>query len=327
MNSRVPSLESILTHFRACRGLYVLGAGASAGHVPFGQAFLRAPALAYLRSSAFSADRPRQSELTSRIVAETLNLDRNTLLSHLFPGRSFRPGSVDFPYRELLRHLPDLFARMHLQHTLSRPRYWRQQSDSYLVFRHFSRSMIMNYNLDGLATELCGQFHEVVPVHGTAEPGHGSPQVAKLLTSIGLYDLPVPPDDMLLCLPESYTDVELIRRLAGAVQRPRHFVAIIGYSFGRNGNARDDRVSWDFFCRALSGFPGNIYIVEPNPDQLRGELSEAIKSNDVFGIRAYWNVLAHAFMERFRDLPIRRSLNYVHEHILDTAGSGTLFPR
>jgi hypothetical protein len=322
-----PSHETILRHFRTCRGLYILGAGASAGLVPFGPEFLRGPGIDYVRGGGFPADLPQQSELTRRSVAAFTGMDVDDRRALFFPGRDIRPGTTDFPVTEFLLRQPDFFTRQRLKHALAESRFRHRQSDSYLVFRLFHPSVILNYNLDGLASDLCGQCHRVIAAHHTVERRYGSPEMAQFLASVREFDLPVPSDDILLCAPESYTDFQLLRRLSEAMRSPPHFVALIGYSFGRNGSGYDDRVSWDFFCRAFDRFAGNIYVVEPKPDDLQGRIAQATKSKNVFGVRAYWNILAHAFIEASGDRPSRKSLNYACEQILDTSGDRVIFPR
>lgn len=142
------------------------------------------------------------------------------------------------------------------------------------------------------------------------------------------YDLQVTPDDILMCVPESYTDLQLAGCLLEVERFSPQFIAIIGYSFGqRPERTYDDRISLDFFREAFRGFMGNVYVISPNPDDLREMLADGIGSKNVLGVPAYWNVLAHAFMGALRDPNGTRSLNYVCEKILDTYGGEIVFPR
>jgi hypothetical protein len=69
-----PSYEFLLRHLRSRRGLYILGAGTSAGasewagEVRFGQDFLIGPALEYVRGGSFPVSLPIPSELSRKIV-------------------------------------------------------------------------------------------------------------------------------------------------------------------------------------------------------------------------------------------------------------------
>jgi hypothetical protein len=85
-----------------------VGAGASAGLVPFGLDFLRGPLIDYLQGGGFPVEIPQQSEpLTRRIVQVFMGMDVDDRRSLLFPGRVFRPGTPDFLW-EMSRRLPDL---------------------------------------------------------------------------------------------------------------------------------------------------------------------------------------------------------------------------
>ena len=66
--AKTPSLESILRHFLSRRGLYILGAGASAELAPLGVSFWTASPIDYLRNvSSFPVAVPQRSELTPGI--------------------------------------------------------------------------------------------------------------------------------------------------------------------------------------------------------------------------------------------------------------------
>jgi hypothetical protein len=326
MAPKTTSYETILTYFRACRGLYILGAGASWPEAPLGEDVLVGPGLDYVRhSGSFPAAIPGQSELNQRIIG----VCRAIPICRVFPDPIDRFRN-DFLHIEILERLPGLHARLFMKHELSRYRYSGRLSDSYRVFQFFHPAMILNYNLDGVATDSCGSRHRVVDAHGTIERGYGAPRVAALRAEAREFDGASVPDDLLMCVPESYDDLRLANRLL-QVERffqksPPDFIAIIGYSFGRNGDSYDDRVSLDFFQQPFRGFQGNIYVMEPKPDLLRDMLAERIKSNKVVSVRAHWNVLAHAFLEEICCRNQKRSLNYVCEQILDRYGSRTAFP-
>jgi hypothetical protein len=55
-------------------------------------------------------------------------------------------------------------------------------------------------------------------------------------------------------------------------------------------------------------------------------LSDRWQTRTVFGVRARWNLLAHAFMRALANRWERRSLNYMHEQLLDAYGGGAVFP-
>jgi len=262
MASTTPSHEFLLWLFRARRGLFILGAGASAGgsgtagEVRFGQDFLIGPALDYVRGGSFPVSLPVPSESSRKII----NVARGVPLSRVFPDRIIRPGTDEFPYQELVERMPDGFARLYMKHDLSRVRFSGRPRDNYTAFRLFYPATLMNYNLDGLATEFCGDVHHVLPPHGTIPKGYGSPDVTRLLPNVRDYDLQLGPDGLVMSVPESSDDVNLWRCLDMMAACSPQFIAIIGYTFGRNSNGHDNWISLERFKRAFRSFAGNIFV-------------------------------------------------------------------
>jgi len=328
MVSATPSLEFLLWLFRARRGLFILGAGASAGasasagEVRFGQDFLLGPVLDYVRGGSFPVSLPVQSDLSRKIIKYAQDVP----LSRVFPNRTIRPSTDDLPYRELMQRMPDGFARLYMKHDLSSVRYSGRPRDNYTAFRLFYPAMLMNYNLDGLATEYCGEVHQVVTPHGTVPKEYGSPDVARLLPSIRDYDLQLGSDALVMSVPESCDDVHLWRCLDMMAMCSPQFIAIIGYTFGRNDDSHDDWISLDSFKRAFRGFAGDIFVIEPRPEPLREMIMDGVESNRVFGVRGYWNIIAHVFLEAAYGRVDRRSLNYVCDRILDQHDDRVVFP-
>ena len=304
--------------------MFILGAGASAGasevagEIRFGQDFLIGPALEYVRGGSFPVSIPIPSELSRKII----NVARAAPLVRVFPDRIIRPGTDEFPYQELVERMPDGFARLYMKHDLLSVRFSGRPCDNYTAFRLFHPAMLMNYNLDGLATEYCGDVHRVVTPHGTVPKGYGSPDVARLWASTRDYDLQLGPDGLVISLPESSDDVNLWRCLDVMAAFSPEFIAIVGYTFGRNGNGHDDWISLDRFKRAFRGFPGDIYVIEPKPEALREVIVDGVESNRVFSVRGYWNIMAHVFMEAVHGRANGRSLNYACERIFRRAAGG-----
>lgn len=328
MASTTPSHEFLLWLFRARRGLFILGAGASAGasesagEVRFGLDFLLGPPLDYVRGGSFPVSIPVPSELSHKLIKAAQGVPP----SRIFPDRNIRPGMQEFPYRELVQRMSDGYARLYMSHDLTKVRFSGRPRDNYTAFRLFHPAMLMNYNLDGLATEYCGDVHQVVTPHGTLPKGYGSPDMARLLTSVRDYDLQLGPDGVVMSVPESCDDANLWHCLDAMTTCAPHFVAIIGYTFGRNGDNHDDWISLEIFKARFRNFTGNIYVIEPRPEQLREELADGIKSNRVFGVTGYWNIMAHVFTRAARNQLGERSISYVCKEILDRHGDRVVFP-
>jgi hypothetical protein len=105
------------------------------------------------------------------------------------------------------------------------------------------------------------------------------------------------------------------------------FVAIIGYRFAKVGNQYDDYVSLEWFKRRFHNFPGSVYVIDPTPEEMQYEIADGIKSHRVFRVKAYWNVLSHAFVVLLNGLCKSEDLYAIHEEILGVHGEGITFPR
>lgn len=322
MTSSLISLEYLFWLFRAHRGLFVLGAGASSGATPFGADFFLGPPLDYVRGGSFPVSLPAHSPLTDRLI----RMARGFPQHRVFPGRVFRPGMDDFPLFELLERMPDAYARLHLMRALSTVRFNGMPRDNYTAFRLFHPAMLFNYNLDGLANEWCGRKHQIITPHGTVPKAYGSPDTARHLEILRDHDLTLRPDALVISVPESWDDQHLQSCLDALEGCSPDFVAIIGYSFGRDGDSYDDWVSLERFNRAFFDFRGPIFVIEPKPFHLRDTIADSICSNQVFGVARYWNIVAHAFLRLACGRGGERSLNYVCEQILDRYGDRVIFP-
>ena len=192
----------MFTRLRTRMGLFVVGAGASAGSSPLGRDFWRESPLDYLRDlRSFPATVTPQGPLTRRMIDHS-----GIEIGDIFPGRELRPGTDEYPFREILKRLPDGFAREQLKHVLARARYFARTegtvTDSYRVFRACSSSVIADYNHDGLAREFCGTQHAIVEMHGTIHPVYGSPEFGVWISALREFDIPLPPDDLVMGLPK-----------------------------------------------------------------------------------------------------------------------------
>lgn len=311
------TFESLLRQFQSQQGLFILGAGASAGSVNLGPAFLRAPGIAYVTSGGgYPVEIPPHSLLSEKIIRAANEVSPSQLLS----GRELRPGTENSLFRELLSRMPDGFGRISLKHELARARFVGAALESYRIFRHFRPSVILNYNLDGLAAHHCGDIHEVFDPHGTVEIGYGSPMGAELVATVREHDFALAADPFVMSVPESWTDDRLACQLRMSMRTMPDFVAIIGYSFAGAWPSYDDRISLEVFKARFRRFAGNIYVISPNPEELTDIIAEGIDSDTVYSIPARWNVLAHAMIASLSPAGILRSLNYFCERLLDKHG-------
>jgi hypothetical protein len=313
----MPSFESLLRQFQSQRGLFILGAGASAGTVKLGPEFLQTPGIDYvINGGSYPVEIPSHALLSQKIIRNA----GNATMSQIFPGRILRPGTENFPLHELLNRMPDAFARFYLKHELARTRFAGTMLDAYYVFRRFHPSAILNYNLDGLMADHCGDIHEVFDPHGTVEPGYGSPSGAALVAAVREYDFTVAPDSFVMSVPESPADNRLVHQLLTATHIVPNYIAIIGYSFAGKEPDYDDFISLKFLISRYRRFPGNVYVMSPYPAELSDVIAHGIDSNRVYPIPTRWNVLAHAMVESLSGRRIGKSLNYSCEQLLDRYG-------
>ncbi len=159
------------------------------------------------------------------------------------------------------------------------------------------------------------------------DPWYGSPAAESLMPVIRELNFPLPADDLILCVPERYDDDGLQKRLQMAAAFSPDFVAIIGYRFAKVGNQYDDYVSLDWFKNSFRDFLGNVYVIDPSPEETQYEIADGIKSLRVFGVRAYWNILSHAFLMSLAGIYKHKSLYAIHESLLAAHGDSISFPR
>lgn len=319
-------LERMFGMFSLHSGLFLIGAGASAGWAPLGKVFWSGPQWEYVSKFNSIPVHPSPREpLTQRMIDFS---DPNA--GEPVPGRHIRQGREDLLIDAIRRRMPNGYARAKLMHSLAKPRYLVQTegriTDSYRVFRAFAPSVVADYNHDGLAQEFGGNNHQVVEMHGAIDALYGSPETARWVTKLMEFDISLPSDDLIMGLPEVWTDLALHRRLKNVLSCVPRYVAIIGYSFAQMGESYDDAVSLACFVQKFKHYPGPIFVIAPEPTSLCEMLSEALQIRTVFSVSRYWNVLAHAYLECIRQHKNYPSVNYAHELFCDQFGINQVFP-
>jgi hypothetical protein len=130
----------------------------------------------------------------------------------------------------------------------------------------------------------------------------------------------------ILCEPERHDDKILKSRLRAAGSVSPDFIAIIGYRFGKLGEKYDDYVSLEWFTKRFRNFPGEIYVIDLFPDETHYEISHRIKSLNVIGVKAYWNILSHVIILSLNGLCCDRDLYAMPEATLAELGANVRFP-
>jgi hypothetical protein len=310
------TLALLLWRLRRESALYLFGAGASAPLVPMAPALLLATAASYIHLGSYPTELSPQTVLTERI--------QEAARGHDFWGRSLRPGTDDFPTMEVLARLGHGGALAHYIHQLAGPRFAHRRIPNYTVLRHFRRSLLITWNMDGMARDICGDWHRVIDTHGDVPAEYGGDAGAEWARVVQEYRLEVTGHCLHPIGPERLDDEELERKLRAMQESKPAFVLIVGYSFGQFNGRCDDQLALATFIDRFRDVPIDIYVCAPHPGELVGMLGEELRSDRVHGFPVYWNVLAWAFERVLAGKMDAAHLDYVHSMTLDTRGPGFL---
>lgn len=168
-------------------------------------------------------------------------------------------------------------------------------------------AVFFDLNLDGLLPYYCEPPHLVLNPHGSIDRAAlRHPYFEEWLRDAAEFGLPaVQTRWQVLPGPESsvVTRGLAYHTAARHLAVPGSFIAIIGYSFGRQRNGTiDDGETFEFLRELLRRFPRQVVVVDPNPapvvDLLENALHERVDVCDV-----YWNDLAAAACEAMDEYP------------------------
>lgn len=310
------TLAHLLWRLQRESGLYLLGAGASAPVVPMAPAMLLATADSFIHLGSFPPELAPPTILTKRIQAQAAG--------HDFFGRPLRPGTDNFLTMEVLGRLGHGGAQAHYMHQLARSRFARRRIPNYTVLRQFRRSLLLTWNMDGLAKDTCGNWHHIVEAHGGVPAQYGSAAGAEWARVTQEYGLDVIDHRLHAIGPESFDDAELRRKLLAMQLCNPAFVMIVGYSFGLFDGRCDDQLALATFIGRFRDLPIDVYVCAPHPAELAGLLSEELRSNRVHALPVYWNVLAWGFEKVITGKMDVAHLDYLHSMTLDKSGPGFL---
>lgn len=310
------TLPLLLWRLRREPGLYLFGAGASAPIVPQAPALLLGTAGSYVHLGSFPSDTAPQTILTERIQLQACG--------HDFWGRPTFPGTDEFPTMEVLARLSHGGALAHYMHQLARARFAGRRIPNYMVLRLFRRSLMLTWNMDGLAQDTCGDCHRVIETHGGVAAEYGSADGAEWARVTQEYGLEVTNHGLHPIGPECLDDADLQRKLLAMQQCNPAFVMIVGYSFGLFEGRCDDQLALATFVHRFRDVPIDVYVCDPRPRDLAEMLGAELRSNQVYAFPIYWNVLAWAFTLVMAGKMDEVHLNYFHEMTLDHRGPSFL---
>jgi hypothetical protein len=322
-------LEELLWRFRYSKGLFVLGAGASAGIVPFDRKFTASPAIDFLDNlTSFAASPTDKDELTRRSIEAAVPL----LLA-----RRHQPWFDLDMAKAILNRLPSAFANFHVVHILAgarlKQRLENQRYRNYAVFDFFPPTLLLNYNLDGIATDICGAHHRVVPVHGMVDASLGSEETARLVARLREVDIDFRFEDLLLCVPEPHFGepghADLVRLLDPMWRCKPDFVAIIGYSFAsqdpNTGRVYDDHESLRLFVERFKDYDGPVFVLDPSAATME-RLEDRLRSCNVISVPYNWNILSAVMVHRLLGLGEDESLLDSYHRLIDLEGGNVSLP-
>jgi hypothetical protein len=279
-----PGLELLLDAL-ACEGtVFILGAGASAPHIPtLGQLPDRLAPLAKELSS-FSAGPIPDSPLRQLIGPLIATARFATTLEDYLPG-AMTSGTIAVL-------LEDIIAQAHWQRL---PQY-----DAFSLFP--VSGAVISFNWDGLAKARCPQRLVIHPHGGLARRRIIPGALDEALDYSQWDDLDDSRHWILpgLVMPgeeEGQALAEVRERvLATWIAAPA--VVVIGYSFGLGYDLDYDRVWLDTFAEAMSrNRAAPIYIIAPDAARIRGEIVERIKREvNVHDWPYRWDLLARALL-------------------------------
>ena len=276
MGAMLPNLKYFLRLTASPGGFYILGAGVSAGLVPF-TADLRAGVRHdFAALGSYPAERAPRTALFQRVVG------------------SYRLREWDGA-EMALQHIPPAALDLAVQRQLTRP-IGASIPPQYSFLRDTpATSLFFSFNLDGLAGAYLSGRHHVIEPHGTVDREMtDSPHYWDFLE--WAVDLePVQIRRKLLPGPEpswvadTLPYVRARRRLRGPSG-----VALIGYSFGRYGSTFDDAESFEYVVEHLDATSCPVFVISPQPFELAERIQERLRFRRVMPIFLYWDVFAAA---------------------------------
>jgi hypothetical protein len=253
---------------------YILGAGASAGLVPF---------------TATARNLIRRLYMSIGIYSVNLDAWGSPLYNRMarFSGKG--------PYLQsdmLLRYIPRTALELAVQKVLA-PRLGHQAPPQYQVFRRLPRSVLFTFNLDGLARYHLDKSHHILEPHGTVDRFWTDSSKFEEYLEWSL-DIPLPSvSQKILPGPEPYsiTNASAYRE-AASILRDAPAVIVLGYSFGTFAGRFDDAESFAYFIDCQQHSPSPIFVVSPDPEPLSASIEEALKSRRVIPVTLYWDVFS-----------------------------------
>jgi len=262
---------------------YILGAGASAGIVPFTAATLTFVRQRYAGIGIYPATDSTPSPLWDRVVLEPML-------------RRWKRGE-GCPDDLLLKTIPQSTLELLAQLAWSPPLGSTAPPQYSLLQRIASPAVFFTFNLDGLARSYLHAQHLVLEPHGTGDRClTESPEFEEFLElSLDIRFPFVTPKHLPGPEPAQITNsVPYVR--ARTYLRNAPAVVIIGYSFGRFRGKMDDSESFEYLLDGLARQHSPVFVLDPDAESIASAIEERLRCHRVTPLAVKWDVLSTALL-------------------------------
>jgi hypothetical protein len=276
MGALLPHLRFFLRLTTCPGGFYILGAGTSAGLVPFTAGLRVGVRSDFAAIGSYPAERARWTPLFERVVGG-------------YRLREWHGAEM------ALQHMPPAALDLAVQRQLTRP-VGSTIPPQYRFLRDIpAPSSFFSFNLDGLARAYLAGRHRVVEPHGAIDRElTESPRYLDLLEwAVDLEPmhirrkwLPGPEPSWMADSIPFVTSRQRLRTASG--------VALIGYSFGRYDKGLDDAESFEYVVEHLEATRCPVFVVSPDPFELAERIQERLRVRRVMPVCLYWDAFTAA---------------------------------
>ncbi len=276
MGAMLPNLGSLLRLTASPGGFYILGAGASAGLVPFTAGLRAGVRRDFAAIGGYPAERAPRTPLFERVVGS-------------YRLREWHGAEM------ALQHIPPAALDLAVQRQLTRP-ISTSIPPQYAFLRDIpAPSSFFSFNLDGLAGAYLSGRHHVIEPHGAID--------RELTESPHYWDFlewatdlePLRMRRKLLPGPEPSWVADTVPYVRSRERlRATSGVALIGYSFGRHDTGLDDAESFEYVVEHLAATFCPVFVVSPEPFELADRIQERLRFRRVMPVSLYWDLFAVA---------------------------------
>ena len=282
-------LEPLLSSLAKQKSFFLLGAGASAGLVPFTPEFSSQIKDRFLKHGSYDVVSLPRDEIGERIVGPLNNA----------------PYSIQ---DELLNSIPSAFITASIL---------KQMVPASLGYCHnyeilnygSTPKFIFNMNTDGVAKKICKCHYVLEPhgsipydlIHSTKYNQHLEDLL--LYTKLRTYRIPS------LLLPQPEPKNITVRKEYLITERLFPDIScfvVIGYSFGKFKDSLDDIETFDYFRYLLRKFPKPIVVIAPHPETTSSLIQDATHITDSYSIPVFWDCLSRAIICVIHENQLRR---------------------